>query len=158
MNATINYQIAEQIGEQIAEPVIAIGETRRSRASLRLWAVFLSAALVLASLFLGAASADAQEQRLHQITWAHPAGGEVSRFVILISPVDGSVDDARLVEVGKPAAQPFGSMSVFSAMVSFSATEFLAVAAVGHNGMMSLPSEWSGMPPSRPGQPFLVGP
>lgn len=127
-----------------------------SRLRTGLCSVPFVAALVLVSLVLGAASAGAQEQRLHQITWGHPAPGEVSRFVVLISPVDGSVADARQVEVGLPAGENIGSMTIYSAMVSFTADEFLAVAAIGRNGLMSVPSDWSGMPPSRPGQPMLV--
>lgn len=120
------------------------------------WSHGLALLLALGAFLLLAGPAAAQGQRMHQINWGHPAPAEVSRFVILISPVEGSVDDARQVDVGMPAAQSLGSMSVFTAMVAFNADEYLAVAAIGHNGQMSTPSAWSGMPPTRPGQPLPV--
>lgn len=126
------------------------------RAARRLAVVALVVTgLTLASAAL-AGSAAAQEQRLHQVNWAHPTPSEVSRFVILISPVEGSLAQARQVDVGKPEPQPIGSLTLFSAMVSFAEDEYLAVAAVGHTGLMSVPSDWSGMPPSRPGQPLPI--
>lgn len=115
----------------------------------------MAAVVTLGSLLLASSPAFAQE-RLFQINWAHNAPAEVRNFVILISPVEGSVEQARQVDVGLPEAQPVGSTNIYAATVSFAPDEYLAVAAVGRNGLMSVPSEWSGMPPSRPGQPLPV--
>jgi hypothetical protein len=121
----------------------------------------LLAALVLAALLLGSTAAFGQtaesgDQRLHQVNWTHNAPAEVRNFVILISPVEGSIADARQVDVGVPEAEALGFTSLYSATVAFAPDEYLAVAAVGRNGLMSAPSDWSGMPPSRPGQPLPV--
>ncbi|MCP4907611.1 MAG: hypothetical protein GY910_21790 [bacterium] len=120
-------------------------------------AVSAGVGIVLAGLLLGVATAGAQENRLHQIDWTHQGGG-VSRFIVLISPLEGSLAEARQVDVGLPDGVLIGSTNLYSAMVSFAADEHLSVAAVGLNGTMSVPSEWKGMPPTRPGQPLLVEP
>ena len=60
--------------------------------------------------------------------------------------------------LGPKAVQRVGHIRVFTAMVSFDDDQYLAVAAVGHNGQISLPSDWAGSPPTRPGQPLLVSP
>jgi hypothetical protein len=111
--------------------------------------------IVLGALLVGSAPAFAQE-RLHQISWTHTSPSEIRRFVILISPVEGSVADARQVDVGIPESQALGFTNLYSATVSFSSDEFLAVAAIGRNGLMSVPSDWMGVKPSRPGQPLPV--
>ncbi len=121
----------------------------------------ISAAVALAALLVGSSPAFAQTsasdgERLHQVNWTHNAPGEVRNFVILISPVEGSIAEARQVDVGVPEAQLLGFTNLYTAMVSFAPDEYLAVAAVGRNGLMSVPSAWSGMPPSRPGQPLPV--
>jgi len=123
------------------------------------WTLSMLASVLLAlGCVLFAASTASAQERMHQITWAHPTPGAVSRFVVLIGPTEGDVGAARQVDLGLPQAQAAGSLSVFSAMVSLADDEFLAVAAVGHNGRMSIPSDWSGTPPTRPGQPLLVEP
>ena len=121
----------------------------------------IPAALALAALVLGSTAAFGQTavapgERLHQINWTHNAPASVRNFVILISPVEGSVAAARQIDVGVPEAQPLGFTNLYSATVAFAPDEYLAVAAVGRNGLMSAPSVWSGMPPSRPGQPLPV--
>ncbi len=116
----------------------------------------LVCAVFCCALF-GAFAAQAQA-RSHEVTWAHHDPSGVSRFVILISPVEGSLSQARQVDVGRPVLQAQGSTNFYSAVVDFEPDEFLAVAAVGHDGRMSMPSEWSGMPPTTPGQPTLAQP
>jgi hypothetical protein len=116
----------------------------------------LYATLTLVLLF--AAGQAVAQQRTHQISWGHSAPSEVSRFVILVSPVQGTVPETREIDVGLPDAQVVGELSLYSAVVSFEADEFLAIAAVGLDGQISIPSNWGGMPPSRPGQPLLVEP
>ena len=73
----------------------------------------------------------------------------------LLSPVEGRVDGAREQNVGKPQGTPAGNFTLFSAMVAFEPSEFLAVSAVGLDGQRSAPSGWGAMPPTRPGQPQL---
>ena len=115
-----------------------------------------SAVAIAALLLAGgmASSASAQEQRRHQIFWGHAAPQTVSHFVVLVSDQEGNVGGARQVQVGKPQGSPSGNYTIFSALVDFEPDEFLAVMAVGLDGQPSLPSDWSGMPPTRPGQPL----
>ena len=114
--------------------------------------------LVFGGAIFGAASTASAQARMHQITWAHATPGAVQRFVVLISPTEGDIASARQIDLGMPQAESAGSLSVFSAMVSLTDNEFLSVAAVGHNGQMSIPSDWTLSPPTRPGQPLLVEP
>ncbi|MEZ7979189.1 MAG: hypothetical protein QMC74_05795 [Myxococcota bacterium] len=107
-------------------------------------------------LFLAASVVQAQE-RAHQITWSHAFPSDVRNFVVLISPEEGNASLAREVDVGKPTGTDVGASSLYTALVGFSPNEFLAVAAVGHDEQMSLPSGWGAMPPTRPGQPNLIG-
>ena len=112
----------------------------------------------LAALFFGlvfAAPALAQE-RLHQITWAHPQPETVNHFIVLVSGTEGQSEGAREVNVGLPEGTPAGHFTLFSAMIAFEPDEFLAVSAVGHDGLRSAPSGWGSMPPTRPGQPLLA--
>lgn len=113
------------------------------------WAV-----LAVLLLSLTAATASAQEQRRHQIFWGHAAPQTVSHFVVLVADQEGDVNGARQIQVGKPQGTPSGNYTVFSALVDFEPDEFLAVMAVGLDGQASIPSDWSGMPPTRPGQPL----
>lgn len=109
---------------------------------------------LLATLCL-AGSASAQE-RLHQVTWAHTNPASVSHFVVLVSQTEGAVSGAREVNVGKPEPQLAGQYHLFSAMIAFEPNEYLAVMAVGYDGLTSAPSSWGAMPPTRPGQPLPV--
>lgn len=131
--------------------------TRRHRGKGR--PVCAGFGLLLTTLLMATApnTASAQE-RMHQITLAHASPASVSHFAVLISDTDGVAVGARQVDVGMPQASPTGSLSIFTAVGSFSDSEYLAVAAVGHNGQISLPSDWAGSPPTRPGQPLLVTP
>ncbi len=116
--------------------------------------------IALAALWLMPAVVSAQEVevRSHQISWSHASPSSVSHFVVLLSTTEGDLSSAREVPVGMPASQTYGNIHVFSAQVAFAENEFLSVAAVGHDGQMSTPSDWGGMPPTRPGQPLLVTP
>lgn len=107
-------------------------------------------------LFLAASVVQAQE-RARQITWAHASPSDVRNFVVLISPEEGNASLAREVDVGKPTGTDVGASSLSSALVSFGSNDFLAVAAVGHDGQVSLASGWGAMPLMRPGQPNLIG-
>ena len=125
-----------------------------------LFSVLASALFLAAVTFasVGHAQEAAQEaERAHQITWAHPAAADVRNFVVLISPEEGNASLARTVDLGKPTATRAGPQSIFTALVSFRADEYLAVAAIGYDGQMSVPSGWGAMPPTRPGQPTVRG-
>ena len=132
------------------------GQGRPVHADFRL-GLIAAFGLLFTSLLMAAIpnTASAQE-RMHQITWAHASPGSVSHFVVLVSDTDGVATGALQVDVGMPQASTAGSLSGFSAVVSFTDSQYLAVAAVGHNGQISLPSDWTGSPPTRPGQPLLV--
>ena len=69
----------------------------------------------------------------------------------------GNASFAREVDDGRPTRTDVGGSSPYTALVSFRANEFLAVAAVGHDGQASLASGWGAMPPAHPGQPNLIG-
>ena len=115
----------------------------------------LSGALASA-LFLPLAAPAAAQERLHQITWAHPQPETVDHFVVLVSQTEGQTEGVREVNVGRPEGTPAGQFTLFSAMIAFQPNEFLAVRAVGRNGLESAPSDWGSMPPTRPGQPRLA--
>ncbi len=115
----------------------------------------LSGALASA-LFLSLAAPAAAQERLHQITWAHPQPETVDHFVVLVSQTEGQMEGVREVNVGRPEGTPAGQFTLFSAMIAFQPNEFLAVRAVGRNGLESAPSDWGSMPPTRPGQPRLA--
>ena len=119
----------------------------------------LSGALTSAlasALFLSLAAPAAAQERLHQITWAHPQPETVDYFVVLVSQTEGQTEGVREVNVGRPEGTPAGQFTLFSAMIAFQPNEFLAVRAVGLNGLESAPSDWGSMPPTRPGQPRLA--
>jgi len=107
-------------------------------------------------LFLAASVVQAQEHA-RQITWAHASPSNVRSFVRLILPEAGNASFAREVDDGRPTRTDVGGSSPYTALVSFRINEFLAVAAVGHDGQASLASGWGAMPPAHPGQPNLIG-
>lgn len=104
----------------------------------------------------GASAGDGAD--VHEVTWAHPAAGSVASFVVTISPVKGPSPSSRSVDLGKPPSRVTGSMQVFSALVAMESDEFISIAAIGSDGRSSPPSAWSGVPPTRPGQPQVVSP
>jgi len=116
----------------------------------------LVATLAVLAMLVGASVASADPVS-HQITWGHSSPGTVDYFVVMISDTEGGDGNVRQVDVGKPAGQPVGPMTLFSAVVAFEAREFISVAAMGFNGELSAPSDWSAMPPTVPGQPRLAG-
>jgi hypothetical protein len=128
------------------------------RRPLRGWAAGLIATAVLATILPATISHAADEGPVHEITWVHASPGEVRSFVVFVSPVDGSVAEARQINVGKPGGTRSGSVQVYSALVPVGVGEFVAVAALGRNDLLSGLSEWSPAQPSRPGQPLIVEP
>jgi hypothetical protein len=102
--------------------------------------------------------AAAGEVEPHEVTWAHPSPAQVSRFIVFLSPVRGDMRSARQVEVGKPAGSSNGTMQFYSAIVPVDLEEFVAIGAVDNAGVLSATSNWSAVPPSRPGQPLVVEP
>lgn len=49
-------------------------------------------------------------------------------------------------------------MSFYTALIPVSSDEYVAVGAIGINGLMSSMSPWSAVPPTRPGQPLVIEP
>lgn len=94
----------------------------------------------------------------YEIVWAHPDESAVQRFVVFASSVRGDASRARRIDVGKPAGNESGVVHVFSAIVAIRSNEFVALAAVGYDGRMGELSGWSGLPPTRPGQPIVIAP
>ena len=103
-------------------------------------------------------SVAAPGDQMHEVTWVHESPSEVRSFVIFVSPVAGSVGDAQQIDVGKPGGSGSGSAQFFSALVLVGDGDFVAVAAVGRNGLLSDLSGWSPAQPSQPGQPLVVEP
>ena len=118
--------------------------------------VLLATALISPLTSLVVATPAFAQSQLHQITWAHAEPETVSHFVILVSETEGQVEGAREENVGKPQGDAVGRYTLFSAMIAFDPTEFLAVSAVGFDGQRSMPSDWGAVAPTRPGQPLLV--
>ena len=111
-----------------------------------------------ASVFgLGAGPARAGDD-LHEITWGHQTPDGVRSFVLYVSPQEGALELARRIEVGKPTGENIGFMQLYSALVPMASDEFVAVAAIGRNGLPSPLSAWSQAKPSQPGQPVVVEP
>lgn len=129
-------------------------EEERGRLRRRLIGVGLAAAFFCGVPVL----ARAGEDRLHEITWAHQQPAQVSRFVVFVSSERGDTAGARQVEVGKPAGTSSGTYQFYSAIVPVGSDEFVAVGAIGQNGVLGGISAWSAVPPTRPGQPLVIEP
>ena len=121
-------------------------------------AIWIGACAALAIL-LGAPIASAGPgDALHEVSWGHPSPSSVRTFIVYIAPESGAIELARQVDVGIPEGQPLGSLRVFTAIVSSDEDEFIAVAALGRNGLLSPLSAWNRVQPTQPGQPTLVEP
>ena len=118
------------------------------------WALGLGLALLWA--LPGVATAG--DADLHEVLWGHPSPAQVSRFIVFVSPVRGDSASARQVEVGKPAGALSGSLQLYSAIVPVDHEEYVAIGAVDNAGVLRAMSNWSAVPPSRPGQPLIVVP
>jgi hypothetical protein len=119
------------------------------------------AVTILAMILPAKASLSADDDvvdETHEVTWLHESPAEVTSFVIFVSPVAGSTSSARQINVGKPGGSGSGTAQFFSALVPIDANDFVAVAAIGRNGLLSDLSVWSRPQPSQPGQPLLVQP
>lgn len=97
------------------------------------------------------------QAKLHEITWAHTTPGEIARFVVFVADTEGNQAAARQINVGKPANPTFqNGRFTYSAVISVDLDEYVAVAAVSLNGSISSLSNWQGVPPSVPGQPYYI--
>jgi hypothetical protein len=138
---------------------IATGE--RERRWLTHWAMGVVVITVLAAVLPArisfSADGDAVDQ-MHEVTWLHQSPNEVKSFVLFVSPVSGSMADARQINVPKPGGSGSGSTQTFHAIVSIASEDYVAVAAIGQNGLLSDVSDWSRPQPSQPGQPLVVQP
>jgi hypothetical protein len=141
----------------LAVQAIATGD--RERRWVAQWIVGLLAFTVLATVLpariSNSADGDTADQ-IHEVTWLHESPNEVTSFVLFVSPVFGSTDGARQINVPKPGGS--GSPQSFSAIVSIASADYVAVAALGQNGLLSAVSEWKLPQPSQPGQPLIVQP
>jgi hypothetical protein len=131
------------------------GDIRRP---LRGWAAGLFVATVLATILPATISFSADDDPVHEVTWVHGSPGDVRSFVVFVSPVEGSVADARQINVGKPDGTGSGSVQFYSALVPVGVGEFVAVGALGQDDLLSGLSEWRPAQPSRPGQPLVIEP
>lgn len=113
---------------------------------------------VLAPASASQAVEPATDPPLHEITWIHESPSEVQRFVIFVSPTSGSLDEARQVDVGKPGGSNSSTAQFFSAHVPVGFDEYVAIAAIGKNGLRSSLSEWRQPQPTQPGQPLVIEP
>ena len=122
------------------------------------WKFVLALGLGLALMGALPGVATAGEADLHEVTWGHPSPAQVSRFIVFVSSVRGDSASARQVEVGKPAGSSSGALQLYSAIVPVDHEEFIAIGAVDNAGVLRAMSNWSAVPPSRPGQPLIVEP
>lgn len=126
---------------------------RRPRTGL-----LLGLAVVVIGFFLSLGSPEPAlaGEPLHEVTWAHGAASQVRHFVIFVSEVDGDIDIARAIDVGKPIGRASGTIQFFSAIIPAEFDDYVAIAAVAADGSLSPLSAWTGLPPSQPGQPVVV--
>jgi hypothetical protein len=121
------------------------------------------ALLAILTIFLGAVglislpNAAQAQTSLHEVSFAHAEPNTVARFVVFVADTQGDQAGARQINVGKPANPVLDKgLYVYSAVVSVDADEYVAIAAVSYDGSLSALSNWSGVPPSNPGQPFYI--
>jgi hypothetical protein len=140
----------------LAVQTIATGE--RERRWVAHWIMGLLAFTVLATVLPArisySADGDAADQ-MYEVTWLHESPNEVKSFVLFVSLVCESTVGARQINVGKPGGS---GAAQFSAIVPLTGEDFVAVAAIGQNGLLSGLSACSRAQPSQPGQPLIVQP
>jgi hypothetical protein len=140
--APVQMRIADRLGHRFVPLLATLG------------LAFASLVTVLAA---GASlAADEADAPLQEVTWFHSTPGDVRSFVLVVAPQEGAVASARQIDVGKPISGAGGQF--FSAVVAMDAGEFIAVSAVGKNGIQSALSDWGQPQPSKPGQPLVVDP
>ncbi|HEB88401.1 MAG TPA: hypothetical protein ENI85_02425 [Deltaproteobacteria bacterium] len=118
----------------------------------------LGGAATVVLLILGLGRSAHADEDVHEIVWGHQRPDSVRAFVLYVAPQPGAVAQARRVEVGRPSGEDIGYMQLYSAFVSIGPEEYVAVAAIGRNGLMSPLSSWRQAKPSQPGQPVVVEP
>jgi len=142
---------------QVTSTSTATSAANRSRRATGSRSVLAAFSLVIGCAVFWLAGSALAASAMHEITWGHDAADEVQNFVVFVSPVEGVQANSRQINVGKPASQSSsGSFQLFSAIVSVEFDEYVAVAAVALDGSLSELSRWSALPPSQPGQPFLI--
>jgi hypothetical protein len=149
--------MTEMINDDGASNSSARIMTRCSRGRSARRAGVLAVALLLALASFGFATAAQAQAKLHEVVWAHGTPENVARFVVFVASSEGDQAGARQVNVGKPAnPTPTPNGYLYSAVVSAELNEYIAVAAVAYDGSLSELSDWSGLPPTKPGQPFYI--
>ena len=119
-------------------------------------AIGLGAFMAIVGLAAPQVSHAAADDELHEVSWGQPAPDSVQSFILYISPERRAVELARQVNVGVPAGQALGGMLLEVAIVASGEEEFIAVSALGKNGLMSPLSAWGQVQPTQPGQPTVV--
>lgn len=138
-----------------------IANRRQMGSDLGCWTrgmLVLAFLAVLAPASASQAVEPAADPPLHEIRWIHESPSKVQRFVIFVSPTSGSLDEARQVDVGKPGGSNSSTAQFFSALVPVGLDEYVAIAAIGKNGLRSSLSEWRQPQPTQPGQPLVIEP
>ena len=132
---------------------------RPDRRGLPFGAAGIVVVAVLAMILPAGISYSGDEDEMHEVSWLHESPAEVSSFVLFVSPEQGLTSTTRRFDdIGKPGDSDSGTPQVFSAMVPIGTDDFVAVAAIGRNGLLSALSVWSRPQPSQPGQPLIVQP
>jgi hypothetical protein len=111
---------------------------------------------LLLALALSPRPGMAAGETMHEVVWAHRTPQAVQKFIVFVAATKGDESNARRIDVGKPAGEVSAAFQVFSAIVPIASTDFIAIAAVGYDGRIGALSSWSGVPPTRPGQPIVV--
>jgi hypothetical protein len=108
---------------------------RRSRRFVPLLAALGFALAGLATVLAAGASLAADEVDAdYLVSWSHSSKpGDVSRFVLFVAPQEGAVGLARRIPVDSNSSSWAGPIAV---------GDYIAVSAIGRNGIQSALSDW----------------
>jgi hypothetical protein len=128
---------------------------RRSRRFVPLLAALGVALAGLATVLAAGASlaADEVDADLQEVTWFHSTPGDVRSFELFVAPQQEDVALAPPIPVGKQPSKK--DSQSFSAFVDMDEGEYIAVRAIGKNGIQSALSNLLQRPPGPPGPPYL---
>jgi hypothetical protein len=110
-----------------------------------------------AMLLLVTAPATAADD-VQEVRWFHADPDAVRTFVLAVADEPDPPQPAREIEVGKPTAERTENGTFYSAMIVMGLDEYVAVRAIGTNGLASARSSWGQPTPSQPGQPLILEP
>jgi hypothetical protein len=144
----MNTNGPEQGGAE-ADALVRDRRDLNNRRGLPFSAVAMVAFSVLSMLLLllpAGISYSADEDITAKITWFHGSPADVTSFVIFVSPEPGLTSSTWQENVGKPSKPGdtgSGTPRNFVALVTIDVNDFVAVAAIGRNGILSELSVWS---------------